>query len=266
MADPKAHRIVAIWLSRLRLNDVRSKGTFIEKRRRRAAELLLAPGNLLTQKRSVPLRVLSESAWHRRELEVGPALGRRVSLEPGGWLRMERAEGAIVAEALRRSPREDLSLEMIRAAALALRELHRLDFDGEPLSHGDATVRNVTVAESRRRATWFDFDAQHLDGRSTPAERRADDLRALIFSAAAHLRGPFDAAHLAENAIEAYGDAEALIALAALVSRDDLSHDLWHLAQCSGLSPAGHSACREAILALAPRIAGFGSGMRAGTR
>lgn len=232
----------AALLARVRLHEVVPGPGVVRKRRRPGAALLLGPGNLLAARRAVPVEVLDEAPWQARELEVARALGRRASVEPGGWLRMERLPGSSLATLLGDpSVAEADRLEAVRLAGRALVALHAV-LGG---SHGDATAANVACDLSTCRAEWHDFDAAHRPG--PPSERlRADDLRALCFSAC---RGAGDAAPSAivAAALDAVDESPVRRELRALVEARSLRLDLWHLAQAAS-SPARHDECRRALL------------------
>jgi hypothetical protein len=133
----------------------------------------------------------------------------------------------------------DAKLKALRLAASALGELHRL---GE--THGDATVENIAVDLASERAGWFDFDAVHLPG-SAFGLRRADDLRALIFSAAGRA-SEVAPEELVQAVLSGSDGPEVVAALVALVRRSDLERSLWHQAQ-SLASPERQRGCVVAI-------------------
>lgn len=73
----------------------------------------------------------------------------------------------------------------------SLGELHQCVADWgdgihQSISHGDATANNVIVDFNNWTAYWIDFDTRHRP-EIPEVERRADDLRTLIYSAAASL-------------------------------------------------------------------------------
>lgn len=77
---------------------------------------------------------------------------------------------------------------VICAAVTGLRRLHETwlrhpDGVTRQMTHADATVRNVLYDAETGSAHWFDFETVHCTSMSS-VERRADDLRAFLFSAA----------------------------------------------------------------------------------
>jgi hypothetical protein len=81
--------------------------------------------------------------------------------------------------------------QALEAALVALRTLHALvvrlpDGLDWAFSHGDATLSNVCYDPVTTTATWIDFEMFH-DPKLPAVWRQADDLRALLFAAAAHM-------------------------------------------------------------------------------
>lgn len=130
---------------------------------------------------------LSRSAWLEWELAVGQALERRVCvLNDRRGLLFDEYPGISLAELLRSDVPVREKLEAIEWAASALRTLHRTRISAcglvdWPLSHGDATNRNVIIDHVSRTATWIDFDTRHHPSLAAAA-RHTDDLRALLWS------------------------------------------------------------------------------------
>jgi hypothetical protein len=121
------------------------------------------------------------------------------------------------------------------AAALraleALRTLHGLTIrtpEGA-FSHGDATARNCLYDPAAGAARWFDFETAH-DPQRPPAWRRADDVRALAFSARRSL-SPGAAEALADRLTQAYPDPDMLQALDGILAELEWRADPFHLAQ-----------------------------------
>lgn len=222
---------------------------YVLKRRRWFSPLLIFFGNGVSRVRRVPVIVLQNRAWRAWEARVNPLVnGFDAVCDGRRRLRVERAAGEPLQQILA-APRHGLEqkAEAIAAAARAMRALHaaHLPAGGQALSHGDATVRNVAYDFASGRAQWFDFDLAH-DLRTSAALRHADDLRALIFSAAPLLAAA-ELPPIAEALLEAYGASPALAALERLVADPRLDTDLYHRAQTlAGASQ--RRACRAALL------------------
>lgn len=157
------------------------------KRRTRWSAVLIPPGNAYLRFQEALSTALPRSPWLEWELAVGHALERRVCvLNDQRGLQIDEYPGISLAELLRSDVPVREKLEAIEWAASALRTLHQtrintcglLDW---PLSHGDATSRNVIIDRASRTATWIDFDTRHHPSLAA-AVRHTDDLRALLWS------------------------------------------------------------------------------------
>lgn len=232
--------VVALPLNRVARVE-RDGRAFYRKRRRWYAPLLIAASACGT---SPPrFMVLRADEWRAQEAALHRLLyGALVRFCPTGELELPACPGVTLA-ALLASARHTRGerRRALAAAIAALHSLHRLHVGGRPFSHGDATVENVTYDPATGRAHWFDFETAH-DPRRPHAWRCADDLRALLFSAAAHL----DATTLAETLAAHYPDGPALAELRGLASH--LAHwpDPLHLAQAR-IGYAAHQALCAAL-------------------
>jgi hypothetical protein len=120
-----------------------------------------------------------------------------------------------------------------------------------PFSHGDATARNVLCDVARGRATWIDFETLH-DPSRTVAWRQADDLRALLWSAAEATGGEGYCA-LCAAILDIVSEPALLSELARLSASARPS--VFHLAHGS-LSPVQHlRLCHVLATAIAARQA-----------
>lgn len=179
-------------LARVRLHRVEFRtgpdgSPLVAKRRHWWASIAISPGNLYLRWLGAGVEVLGERSWHHREQAIHQALyGIDCPTDRRGWLLLPRWPGLTLAAfvADRSRPATD-RLAGLAAAGAALRRLHQVQIDGSsPLSHGDATLRNVQFDPATGRAAWFDFDTAHRAEVSTDA-RHADDLRAFLWSAVA---------------------------------------------------------------------------------
>lgn len=223
---------------------------WVIKRRRWPAPLLILLGNRVTRRRRPVVIALQSRAWRAWEARLHPLVnGLAVTTAPRGGIRILLAPGEPL-QAILASPSCTLAEKLMAfgAATRALRELHaiRLEDREVPLSHGDATARNVVYDCQTGRAAWFDFEMVH-DLAAAAALRQADDLRALYFSAAPHL-APAHLPRFAEALLQAHGGAPALAELHRLIATARLDWDLYHLAQT--LAPSSQRrAAHEALLA-----------------
>jgi hypothetical protein len=125
-------------------------------------------------------------------------------------------------------------LRALDLAIGALRALHQRQIawpDGRErsFSHGDATVKNVLVDLDAGTACWIDFETLH-DPEAPSPWRQADDLRALLYSAAGHLqRTAFYEA--CRRIIHVEGESPVLRALSAMILAGQKRINTYHLAQ-----------------------------------
>jgi hypothetical protein len=244
------------WLGKLRLHAIEPRQApgrppTIAKRRRWFGPLLIGPGNLYLRLTGSGVRVLSGAEWRARERALHRAL-HEIELEDGprGWLILPRWPGVVLADHARsRLDPPPARLRGLGAACRALRDLHRVELpraDGgcEPLSHGDATLRNVLFDPGAGEARWFDFDTAHDPGLA-PAWRHGDDLRALVYSAVESF-ADVPVARLLRTVRDAYADPGPWEQLSDRLARGGLHRSPLHLAQAS--PPAGRRRELESLL------------------
>lgn len=186
-----ARRLAAMRLHRWNHGQDLPDG-WLRKRRTRIAEILIPLGNLYLFVQGAMSEVLSCENWIAWELAIAAQFGRntRTTKDRTG-LEFEAIPGISLEQLLRSHRPLNEKLRGICLSAAALRDLHRvtisaIDATNWPLSHGDATCRNVVVDLATETASWIDFDMRHRPQFSW-ATRRADDLRALLWSSAACL-------------------------------------------------------------------------------
>lgn len=205
-------------------------GAFV-KRRRGWAPLLIWGAEALLRPR---FHTLSGAAWQAQESALYAQLyGQPPARIPGG-LRLPALPGVVLADYLRPAPAD--GPQALRAAVVALHALHQVEVapGAGPFTHGDATAHNCLYEPAAARARWFDFETGHLAGLGL-AERRADDLRALLFSAGAWLaEAP---AVWLPPVMAAYPDPAVWSAWRRLASALTQRADPFHLAQ-TRLSPS----------------------------
>jgi tRNA A-37 threonylcarbamoyl transferase component Bud32 len=226
-------------LSQLRLHDItivsENSRPFVVKRRRRLASLTIRLANLCLRWEHVRVRVLSDRDWKQREIAMAMLMkGEPPRIGPRGELLLPHRAGRPLSEWLAET---ELSIEtkcrFVTAAARALAELHDLHdpATGRAVSHGDGTARNVLVdpADEAGTAAWIDFDTAHINS-AEEDWRKADDLRALLCSAAAALP-PETYGELFRAVADGYGQRESWERLANHLERMRLRPTLFHLAQ-----------------------------------
>jgi len=237
------HRVVLEWgrsLDCVRLNSLRIDRVdgcfFIAKGRRWYAPLLIAVGNAYLRQIGLSARVLTNQAWRQWECEVyRRAYGSVLLADKQDRVQIPLWRGRVLANFLA-APMHPASLKLqaVRLAAAALHRLHQLSVrwpDGRqrPFSHGDATVRNVIVTRKLDQATWFDFDMAH-DETQPATWRHADDLRAMIFSAAKWFPEEIYA-DLVQSVLTSYADPAVSEPLSAAIIQSRDRPNSFHLAQ-----------------------------------
>jgi len=239
--------LAALPLNRVRRLDEGGRTYYLKTRRWYAPGLIWGANTFL----GAPFLTLPQHEWLRWE----PRLYRlfynlEVHTVAGRLLRIPALPGMPLACTLVSSSAGlDDKIAALHAAAGALRDLHRLpvrfpDGGERPWSHGDATVENVLYDPTDGRARWFDFETVHP--RHWPAlERHADDLRALLCSAAARL--PLGDLPWAAGAVAAaYGDAQVTRALSRRLAHLRAHPNLLALGQ-AGLEPRELAALMAAL-------------------
>ena len=204
-----------------RINVISIEESSVSKHRTWYANLTRIPGNLILGFRRAPVKVLSTKQWHERERILSNAT---VS---GNTLQFEKLDGVPLSEYLADQESVEQKLAAVNAAMLSLFRFH-LQND----SHGDASATNVMIHElpdGSYSATWFDFDVAHKD--SVPEiTRRADDLRALLFTSKACLTIT-EFSQLFAASETPYADDEVWTEFKNTMSSPFQHCDIFHLAQ-----------------------------------
>lgn len=163
-------------------------GMYILKRR-------LLPDRFITLANRVlgfPFEVLPTADWLSWETLLYSEL-HAMSVEAAddcGWaVLLPALPGEVAGELIAQREMDiDGMSPILIAAVYALKDLHSRSIrypDGivRPFSHGDATIWNVLYDHRDGEARWFDFETVHRCAMRDD-ERHADDLKALLFSAA----------------------------------------------------------------------------------
>jgi hypothetical protein len=236
-----AASIRAVHINRVRFQNVGGR-TFVLKERHLFSWVLIIPGNFVFRWRQVPVQVLDTNQWKAWERAVVPL--EHPPQEPNSRsLAIPEIDGIPLCQLLGDGNiLAEQKLELVSLAARSLRKFHQREIDAPAhgsirLSHGDATVRNVMISREMQTATWFDFDLRH-DLRVKPNDRHADDLRALLFSAA-HYFPDENLMTLVRVIKETYDQANVWEKLAQQAHGQWLNLDLFHLAHTRPIHEAG---------------------------
>jgi hypothetical protein len=150
----------------------------VRKRRRSYAFFLIWMSVPLVRVLDGGVRVLPQREWEQRERRIYETLyGASIGVEADGVLVLPHLAGRTLA-ALLEDPQlgEAGRKRAIELATVALAGFHRQGF-----THADAMAENLLVDLEADVAYWFDFETIH-DASRPLAWRRADDLRALLFT------------------------------------------------------------------------------------
>ena len=199
----ESRRCLGAVMSRCRLHQIcyvdQDDVAVVMKSRRLGSRVAIFSGNLYLKLQKCEVEILGTDEWIRWEKVVQSAMNRtdcvqKTELIAGNSHTFTRRHvpGTSLRDVLKESRySEDMKFYAIGWAVDSLCQLHRRSADwgcgvNQSVSHGDATVNNVIVNVDWQEANWSDFDMRHLPHVSE-LDRRADDLRALVFSAAACL-------------------------------------------------------------------------------
>lgn len=196
-------RLIGMVLGTIRLHqvDFLSVGNVdvVQKQRRIFACLAIPIGNVFQVLTRSPHFALSTRRWLAWERAIENSARQRLLLtESCDVLRQRfvltcrRVPGSPLSQILADGSYSLVSkLDAFRIALKALLRLHAVSADWgrgvqQSISHGDATASNVVVDLNHGSACWIDFETRH-DPRLAKADREADDLRSLVYSAAVFL-------------------------------------------------------------------------------
>jgi tRNA A-37 threonylcarbamoyl transferase component Bud32 len=211
-----AKQVASVRLHKLDVHGDLPTG-WLRKRRTLFAESLLPLGNVYLRMQGAPAEALSCRQWIEWEATIAEQLGRGLRRTSDSWgIEIPVIPGSDLEQLLRSNCTAAEKFRRLSAVSLALKQLHQVTLSQSPfadaqLSHGDATCRNVILDATGRTATWIDFDTRHR--RHLPQLfRHADDLRALICSAAACLN-PSDYEQCVDAVCTGYDDHSVCTAL-----------------------------------------------------
>lgn len=220
----------ALYLLKLgRVRRMRWRGQNVwHKRRRFYAPLIVTTGNSLSRCLGCGVYGLSHEEWLWWEETLSPVCGDGQTRRCGRDLLSQPMPGASLRELLAR----ENSIEALRAVLTELHRLHKTEVKSPCgtlalWSHGDAHAGNVFYDSESGCAQWFDFESVH-DLRRAAAQRHADDLQILLFSAAVYLPETHWKKMIA-LAREVYNDNEVWCEVAKGLRRLKNCPDLVHL-------------------------------------
>jgi hypothetical protein len=204
------------------INTITIDSETVSKRRVWYANLLRIPGNLILSFRRAPVKVLTTKRWFEREQLLSDATVSQNELT------LKKLDGIPLCRYLADEESVERKLAAISAATRSLFEFHLQNNQ----SHGDASAANVMIHEQPGgflSATWFDFDVAHNDSVSDIV-RRADDLRALLFTSKKWLTTE-EFSQLFAGSESPYADEEVWKELTHTMSNPFQHCDIFHLAQ-----------------------------------
>ena len=217
----ESRRCLGAAMARCRLHQIcyvdQDELAVVMKSRRSGSRVAIFIGNLYLMLQKCDVEILATDEWIRWEITVQNAIDRADGVKKTELIADNShtfTRRHVSGSSLRDVLKEDRYSEEVKFSAIgwavdSLCQLHHRSADwgsgvNQSVSHGDATVNNVIVDVDLQQANWIDFDMRHLP-HVPELDRRADDLRALVFSAAACLpvsRLP----RLAETAFESLND------------------------------------------------------------
>jgi hypothetical protein len=242
----EGRRCLGAVMARCRLHDIcyadRAGDVVVVKSRRPGSRIAIYVGNLFLKYQKCDAEILRTDEWIRWENEVRIPKNETdfasvAELSPGCGHSFTRRHlsGFSLRQVLKEGRyTDDLKFSAVEWAVDALCQLHRRSADWgrgmiQSVSHGDATVNNVIINFDSQDADWIDFDMRHLPSLSE-LDRRTDDLRALVFSAAVYLPDS-QFPRLAETAISSINDRCLLIRFRERLAFDWWQFDTFQLAQ-----------------------------------
>jgi hypothetical protein len=210
---------------------VDSDHVYYHKRRRWYAPFLIFCARLTGAR----FTVLSGRQWHDWESAIYQQIySIKTNSIADGTLILPALPGVQLTTVLATQANSAQSMAGVTAALRALQALHQQeiilpDGDRRLFCHGDATIGNVLFDPASGEARWFDFETAPGPGRSHHWGC-ADDLRALLFSAAT-LLGRNSITPLASLIVAEYNEPLVLQELQQIVTALLDRPDSLHLAQ-----------------------------------
>ncbi len=227
-------------LSGLRLNVLEKHedigGThYLKKRRLYAAPLIIA-SNLYLRISRTHVYFLSRRKWLLWEHKVyKEILGKEVQINDRRTLLLPKFEGVTLSDLLRSENESEVrKIEAVGWAVRAIETMHKCQIiwpDGQKrsFSHGDAKVDNIICDLISEKCYILDYETIHDAGMSSEF-RHADDLRAIIYSAAEYIK-PHLLNLLCRMAIRNYENRAVLAQLKKYIEMLKLCPNVYHFTQ-----------------------------------
>jgi hypothetical protein len=184
-------------LSSVRLNVLEKRkgigGTHYLKKRRFYAALLIIASNVYLKISRTHVYFLSRRKWMLWEHQVyKEILGKESQIGDHNTVVLPKLDGAPLSDFLTsKNESEVMKMEAVGWAVSAIEIMHKCQIiwpDGEKrsFSHGDAKVGNIICDAVSKTCYVLDYESIH-DARMSSEWRHADDLRAIIYSAAEYI-------------------------------------------------------------------------------
>lgn len=227
-------------LSRVRLNVLEKReginNTHYLKKRRWYAALIIIASNVYLKISSTYVYFLSRRKWlhweHRIYKEI---LGKECQINDHRTLVLPKLEGATLSDLLKsKNECEVRKIEAVGWAISAIETMHKCQInwaDGEKrrFSHGDAKVDNIICDLVSKTCYILDYESIH-DGKMSSEWRHADDLRAIIYSAAEYIE-PNSLNQLCRTSIRNYNDRAVLAQLKKYIEMLKHCPNVYHFTQ-----------------------------------
>lgn len=227
-------------LSGVRLNVLKKReginSTYYLKKRRWYAALIIIASNVYLRISSTHAYFLSRRKWllweHRIYKEI---LGKECRIDDNRTLILPKLEGATLSDFLiSKNECEVRKIEAVGWAISAIETMHKCQInwpDGEKrtFSHGDAKVSNIICNSVSKTCYILDYESIH-DAKMSSEWRHADDLRAIIYSAAEYIESNL-LNQLCRTAIRNYNDRAVLAQLRSYIEMLKHRPNVYHFTQ-----------------------------------
>jgi hypothetical protein len=227
-------------LTSVRLNVLEKRegdgGTYYLKKRRFYAALLIIASNVYLRISRTYVYFLSRSKWMLWEHQVyKEILGKESQIGDHNTLILPKLDGAPLSDVLTsKNESEVRKMEAVGWAVSAIETMHKCQIiwpDGEKrsFSHGDAKVGNIICDDVSKTCYVLDYESIH-DVRMSCEWRHADDLRAIIYSAAEYIE-PDLFNRLCRTAIRNYSNRAVLAQLKNYIEMLKYCPKVYHFTQ-----------------------------------
>lgn len=211
-------------------------GTHYLKKRRWYAPLIIIASNVYLRISSTNVYFLSRSKWLLWEHKVyKEILGKEARIDNHSTLVLPKLEGVTLSVLLRsKKESEPKKIEAVRWAVRAIETMHKSRIiwpDGQErsFSHGDAKADNIICDPVSETCYILDYESIH-DVRMSSEFRHADDLRAIIYSAAEYIE-PHSLNQLCRMAVRNYNNRAVLVQLKDYIEMLKHRPNVYHFTQ-----------------------------------